>query len=148
MSNTPRTDKALRSASGLFRAAAEANGMGHLARQLERELAEAQNRIASLENGTRWQCSCGGTDCEWIEENKRLRADFDSLKKFYAVEQESVNRYRDQAIKLRAELETLRNSVNVFITCFRLTRWGWDGDCGTGALVDTLEDAAQKEPAP
>jgi hypothetical protein len=27
-----------------------------------------------------------------------------------------------------------------FITEFRLTKWGWDGDCGVGAYTDNLED--------
>jgi len=48
MSDTPRTEQALKQTQGLFRAAASANGFSEHARQLERELAASQAGQAEL----------------------------------------------------------------------------------------------------
>ena len=34
----------------------------------------------------------------------------------------------------------LKSGIKAFVKAFRLTDWGWDGDCGTGSLVDELEE--------
>jgi hypothetical protein len=36
------------------------------------------------------------------------------------------------------EVERLRNSIRSFATDFERISWGWDGDCGSAALVDHL----------
>jgi hypothetical protein len=42
--------------------------------KLDQQLATARNEMARLNGQTRWQCACGGTDCEGQRENERLRA--------------------------------------------------------------------------
>jgi len=48
MSDTPRTDKALKRVSGLCRSANYANGITNFARQLERELNAAKAELAAI----------------------------------------------------------------------------------------------------
>ena len=38
-----------------------------------------RNEIARMNGQTRWQCQCGGTDCEGRRENAELRADKERL---------------------------------------------------------------------
>lgn len=40
---------------------------------LAQENQDLRNEIARLNGQTRWQCKCGGTDCEGQRENEHLR---------------------------------------------------------------------------
>lgn len=37
-----------------------------------------------------------------------------------------------------SEAERLRNAIRSFVTAFDQVQWGWDGDCGSGNLVEVL----------
>ncbi len=65
MSDTPRTDAAIKRTSGLFRAAAQTNGFADFSRELERELAMAKSFRAQA---------------DVIAENTKLRATIDKCR--------------------------------------------------------------------
>lgn len=48
------------------------------------------------------------------------------------------------------EVERLRNSIRSFVTDFERIDWGWDGDCGSKELVESLFDSitANRELSP
>lgn len=72
MSDTPLTDEI---AHRGYQAMDLVARLCDLSSQLEREANALRNHIATLENGTRWQCQCGGTDCEGMRDNEKLRAE-------------------------------------------------------------------------
>jgi hypothetical protein len=54
-------------------------------------------------------------------------------------------------IKINAELvneiKRLRAAIETAVKDFESVSWGWDGDCGSGRIISTLEDALSSENA-
>lgn len=46
-----------------------------------------------------------------------------------------------EVLEESAEAERLRNAIRSFVTDFEQMQWGWDGDCGSGRLVEVLFDS-------
>jgi hypothetical protein len=44
----------------------------------------------------------------------------------------------DERNSAREEVEKLKSAIRAFVTDFERISWGWDGDCGSAALVDHL----------
>lgn len=87
MSDTPRTDSDFA-----------------LIQMLEHELMRARNEIARMNGQTRWQCSCGGTDCEGKRENEELRARFDRLRTALEERTDAYNIASEERDALRTKL--------------------------------------------
>lgn len=61
---------------------------------IERDNADLHNKLAALQHQSQWQCSCGGTDCEGLKENAKLRGDL-----------EEARFERDEVLRVRYSLE-------------------------------------------
>lgn len=118
MSDTPRTDDA-------------AFGTGHItlnfARQLERELTKAQERIAMLESRGEHTChdNCDMTECV-------LRRELDEAREQERIHFDNYESIRDQLDRLVAAAKAL------------VERWDtpfWKDTAHTGKFIRRLEDA-------
>ena len=43
------------------------------------------------------------------------------------------------------ELQRLRAAIRTAVNDFENVSWGWDGDCGSGRIIEKLEDAISLE---
>lgn len=57
----------------LAQAQASVENYASAAEELRREVNELRAELARIQGQTRWECTCGGTDCEGRKENERLR---------------------------------------------------------------------------
>ena len=84
----------------------------------------------------RVEYECGDFVCESFARRLELeRNEAREQAAQYAAEREHNAM---QALAYKAERDKLVNAIRSFCTDFEAIRWGWDGDCGSARLADSL----------
>jgi hypothetical protein len=156
MSITPRTDALPR-----IRQAGETEYVPiDDCRQLERELAEAQNILKqclsimpvgyvpthTVENLPEMIGDLAKALAEETTEREQLERELAEMTKQRDHYKAACDQYsEDEALNMLAEIrkqrDALAEAIRSFNTCFERVVWGYDGDCGTYRLVDRLLEA-------